>query len=185
MKKILALVLCAVLAFGAMSLTACGSAAPAAESGAGADDGALTVAVVVAGKFGDRSFYDSSKEGLDRLVADFGVAPITIECNNENHDIQMKNAAEKADVVVCVGWEFYNVESIAPDYPEVKWIWIDNATENPVENILNITYAQNEGSFLAGYIAAAVSESGVIGAVGGEDADTINDFIVGYEQGAE
>lgn len=185
MKKILALVLCAVLAFGAMSLTACGSAAPAAESGTGADDGALTVAVVVAGKFGDRSFYDSSKEGLDRLVADFGVAPITIECNNENHDIQMKNAAEKADVVVCVGWEFYNVESIAPDYPEVKWIWIDNATENPVENILNITYAQNEGSFLAGYIAAAVSESGVIGAVGGEDADTINDFIVGYEQGAE
>ena len=82
----------------------------------------------------------------------------------------MKNAAEKADVVVCVGWEFYNVETIALDYPEVKWIWIDNATSAPVENVLNITYAQNEGSFLAGYIAAAMSESGTVGAVGGEDA---------------
>ena len=51
--------------------------------------------------------------------------------------------------------------------------------------MLNITYAQNEGSFLAGYIAAAVSETGVVGAVGGEDAATINDFIVGYTQGAE
>lgn len=30
-----------------------------------------------------------------------------------------------------------------------------------------------------------MSESGVIGAVGGEDSDTINDFIVGYKQGAE
>ena len=30
----------------------------------------------------------------------------------------MKNAAEQANVVVCVGWEFYNVETIAPDYPE-------------------------------------------------------------------
>ena len=86
---------------------------------------------------------------------------------------------------MCVGWEFYNVETIAPDYPEVNWIWVDNATSAPVSNVLNITYAQNEGSFLAGYIAAAVSETGVVGAVGGEDADTINDFIVGYTQGAE
>ncbi len=145
----------------------------------------LTVAVVVAGTFGDRSFYDSSKAGLDRLVAEKGVNGITIECNNENHDIQLRNAAEKADVVVGVGWEFYNIEEIAPDYPEVKFIWIDNATYEPVENLLNITYAQNEGSFLAGYIAAAVSTTGIVGAVGGEDADTINDFIAGYKQGAE
>lgn len=184
MKKTLALILCLVMAFSCAALTACGgNDAPAAN--APADSDALKVAVVVAGKFGDRSFYDSSKAGLDKLVADFGVEPITIECNNENHDIQMKNAAENADVVVCVGWEFYNVETIAPDYPEVKWIWIDNATSAPVENVLNITYAQNEGSFLAGYIAAAVSESGTVGAVGGEDADTINDFIVGFEQGAK
>ena len=67
----------------------------------------------------------------------------------------------------------------------MKFIWIDNATSEPVANVLNITYAQNEGSFLAGYIAAAMSESGTVGAVGGEDSDTINDFIVGYTQGAE
>lgn len=97
----------------------------------------------------------------------------------------MKNAADQADVVVCVGWEFYDVETIAPEYPNVKFIWIDNATSEPVANVLNITYAQNEGSFLAGYIAAAMSESGTVGAVGGEDSDTINDFIVGYTQGAE
>ena len=52
----------------------------------------------------------------------------TIECNNENHATQMKNAADQADVVVCVGWEFYDVETIAPEYPNVKFIWIDNAT---------------------------------------------------------
>ena len=148
----------------------------------GASD--LTLALVVAGSFGDRSFYDSSKQGVERLAADQGLKTISIECNNENHDAQMRNAADQADIVVCVGWEFYDIEGIAPEYPNVHWIWIDNATEAPVENVLNITYAQNEGSFLAGYIAAAVSESGVIGAVGGEDSDTINDFIVGYRQGA-
>ena len=184
MKKLLSVLLCAVMV---LSLAACGKKenSPTPGPDPNGETEGLTVALVVAGKLGDRSFYDSSKEGLDRMVADLGVTPIVIECNNENHDIQMKNAAEKANIVVCVGWEFYNVETIAPDYPEVNWIWVANATSAPVSNVLNITYAQNEGSFLAGYIAAAVSETGVVGAVGGEDADTINDFIVGYKQGAE
>ena len=145
----------------------------------------LKVGLVVAGAFGDRSFYDSSKEGVDALAKDYGVQVSTIECNNENHEAQMRNAADSNEIVICVGWEFYDVETVAADYPDVHFIWIDNATSQPVENILNITYAQNEGSFLAGYIAAAMSESGVVGAVGGEDSDTINDFIVGYKQGAQ
>ena len=184
MKKLLSVLLCAVMV---LSLAACGKKenAPTPGPDPNGETEGLTVALVVAGKLGDRSFYDSSKEGLDRMVADLGVTPIVIECNNENHDIQMKNAAEKANIVVCVGWEFYNVETIAPDYPEVNWIWVDNATSAPVSNVLNITYAQNEGSFLAGYIAAKMSQTGVVGAVGGEDTDTINDFIVGYTQGAQ
>ncbi len=182
MKRLIATVLAlALLLCAAAMLGGCGK-----DGNNGTSDNAdVTMALVVAGKFGDRSFYDSSKEGADRLTNDLGVKVTTIECNNENHDAQMKNAAENADIVVCVGWEFYNVETIAPEYPNVKWIWIDNATSAPVANVLNITYAQNEGSFLAGYIAAAMSESGVVGAVGGEDSATINDFIVGYKQGAE
>ncbi|MCI7096506.1 MAG: BMP family ABC transporter substrate-binding protein [Clostridiales bacterium] len=177
MKKILALTLCVLLTVG--MLAGCGG------SGAGDDaSGNLTVALVVAGTFGDRSFYDSSKEGCDRLAQE-GVTVKTIECNNENHMQQIYNAADAADVVVLVGWEFYDVETIAPEYPNVKFIWIDNATSAPVANVLNITYAQNEGSFLAGYIAAKLSQSGVIGVVGGEDSDTINDFVVGYKQGAQ
>ena len=184
MKKLLSVLLCAVMV---LSLAACGKKenAPTPGPDPNGETEGLTVALVVAGKLGDRSFYDSSKEGLDRMVADLGVTPIVIECNNENHDIQMKNAAEKANIVVCVGWEFYDVETIAPEYPNVKFIWIDNATSEPVANVLNITYAQNEGSFLAGYIAAKMSQTGVVGAVGGEDTDTINDFIVGYTQGAK
>lgn len=141
--------------------------------------------LVVAGTFGDRSFYDSSKEGAERLAQEGLVTLSTIECNGENINNQMQNAAEKSDIVVCVGWEFYDIETIAPNYPNVEWIWIDNATSEPVDNVLNIVYKQNEGSFLAGYLAAAMSTSGVVGAVGGEDSDTINDFIVGFEQGAQ
>ena len=179
MKKLLAILLASVLILGLMA--GCGQ-----SQGNGNGDGEtnLTVAVVVAGTFGDRSFYDSSKEGADRLVEDFGITLKTIECNNNDHTQKIYDAADVADVVVLVGWEFFDVETVAPEYPETRFIWIDNATAAPVANVLNITYAQNEGSFLAGYIAARMSTTGVVGAVGGQDTDTINDFIVGYRQGA-
>ena len=177
MKKTLAMLLAVVMVLSIMLLAGCKDDTTTSAE--------LDMALVVAGNFGDRSFYDSSKEGAERLEKEFGVKVTYIECNNDSHTTQMQNAADKADVVVLVGWEFYEVNVIAPQYPNVKFIWIDNATSEPVANLLNITYAQNEGSFLAGYLAAAVSESGVVGAVGGEDSDTINDFIVGYEQGAK
>ncbi len=146
----------------------------------------ITVVIVVAGNFGDRSFYDSSKAGGERLAQDYSFVDVKyIECNNENHTMRMRNAAGMADIVVLVGWEFYDIEQVAPEYPNVKFIWIDNETYEPVANVLNIVYAQNEGSFLAGYIAAAMSKTGTVGAVGGEDSITINDFIVGFEQGAK
>jgi len=175
MKKMLALLLSAVMVLALFA--GCGST----DVQEGED---LTLALVVAGNFGDRSFYDSSNAGATRLEEE-GVTVKRIECGNDKHNDQIYNAAEAADIVVLVGWEFYEVENIAPEFPDVRFIWIDNATAAPVDNVLNITYAQNEGSFLAGYAAAKVSKTGVIGAMGGEDSATINDFIVGYTQGAK
>ena len=59
-------------------------------------------------------------------------------------------------------------------------------------NVYSMTYAQNQGSFLAGVFAAAITTSmmdgtndaPIIGAVGGQQIPVIDDFIVGYEQGA-
>jgi basic membrane protein A len=175
MKKMIAILLCIAL-MGCL-FAGCG------ENPAGAGKNGLTLALVVAGNFGDRSFYDSSNAGATKLEEE-GVTVKRIECGNEKHTEQIYNAADAADIVVLVGWEFYDVEAVATEYPDKKFIWIDNATSAPVANILNITYAQNEGSFLAGYVAAKLTESGVIGAMGGQDQDTINDFIVGYKQGA-
>ena len=175
MKKCIALLLTFVMV--ACLFAGCGE--QSAQNG-GSD---LTLALVVAGNFGDRSFYDSSNAGAAKLEEE-GVTVKRIECGNEKHTEQIYNAADAADIVVLVGWEFYDVETVATEYPDKKFIWIDNATSAPVANVLNITYAQNEGSFLAGYVAAKLTESGVIGAMGGQDQDTINDFIVGYKQGA-
>ncbi len=188
MKKAISLLLVVIVVLGAfVAFVGCSSddENPGNVGDAPADE-AVKVAVVVSAGFGDKSFNDSAKEGADRLAAEKGVSVSTIECNYEGIKQQLMNAAETSDFVVAVGWECYEVAEVAPEYPDTKFIFVDNPVDGieDIPNLLCITYAQNEGSFLAGYIAANMTKTGVIGAVGGEDIDTINDFIVGYEQGA-
>ena len=96
MKKFLALALVFVLALGL--LTGCGEAKQEPEGG----DEAVNVCVVVSSTLGDRSFNDSAKEGADKLAADYeNITISTIECNNENFDAQMQNAADTAKGKEC------------------------------------------------------------------------------------
>ena len=180
MKKLISTLLIVVMVLSVFTLAGCNNS----ES---ADEDQLTVCVVVSSAFGDKSFNDSAKEGADKLAEDYGVNVTTIECNEENYKQHMMDAAEVSDVVVPVGWQFYEIAEVAKEYPDTKLIWVDNPVDGieDLPNVLCILYAQNEGSFLAGYIAAKMSETGVVGAVGGEDVSTINDFLVGYEQGAK
>ena len=175
MKKLVSLVLALVMVFSM-------SVIPAMADG-------LSVAIVVAGTLGDRSFYDSANEGLTRLVADYGVTPKVIECKEDGslYESSLVSAAETCDVVVAVGWQFYDAldSGLAEEFPEVDFIFIDNELSGRGENLMSIIYAQNQGSFLVGYIAAKLTKTNKIGVVGGQDADTINDFIVGYEAGAK
>ncbi len=180
MKKCISLLLMIALVLALFGLVGCGQ-----EDST--DDDTLSLCVVVSAGFGDKSFNDSAQSGAEQLKEEKGISVSYIECNNEEIKQKLMNAAEAADIVVAVGWECYDISDVAPEYPDTKFIWVDNEAEGieDLDNVLCITYAQNEGSFLAGYIAAMMSETGVIGAVGGTDSVTINDFIVGYTQGAQ
>ena len=180
MKKSLSILIIFALIISAfVALTGCGG-------GDDADSEKLSVSVVVAGTFGDKSFNDYAKEGVEQLAEDKDVKVSYIECENEGIQQKLRDAADEVDIVVAVGWRCYEIASVAPEYKDTKFIWVDNVAEglSGIDNLLCITYAQNEGSFLAGYIAAKKSETGVIGVVGGEDSVVINDFIKGYTQGA-
>lgn len=175
MKKMLSLVLCI-----AMLLSVCLTA--------GAEEQPLKVGLCIAESLGDKGFYDSADEGLKRLGADYGVVGNVVECKNDGSQFLpvLATAAEQNDVVVAVGWQFWDaLVEVVPQMPETKFIFIDNAMDEIPENMLCITYKENEGSFLAGYIAMKISQTGVVGVVGGEDSATINNFIVGYTQGAK
>jgi len=173
----------------AMVMVGCAGNQPAeqSEEPAAEEDSALKVALVVAGGLGDRSFYDSSNEGLKMAIEKLGVEGKVLECKNDPtlYTDQLVQASTASDVVVVVGFEFYDViQEVAAEFPDKKYVYIDNIIEN-VENITCIDYKENEGSFLAGALAAMESKTGKIGMVGGMDIPVIRNFQVGYEAGAK
>lgn len=156
----------------------------------------LKVAMVVAGTLGDRSFYDSGNEGIERAVDELGIEAKVFECRNvpSAFSEQIIAAAQSYGVVFTIGWELVDpLLEIAPEFPDVKFIHIDAAIEG-VPNVSSIDYLENEGSFVAGAMAALMTTKegddklnpeAVIGAVGGMDIPVIRNFVAGYEAGAK
>ncbi len=178
-----------LLIVGAMLITACGGAA----AGPKADD-KVKAAFVIGGTLGDKSFIDSADRGLKKAVADFGIEYVPIEASSDpaKIDAAFTDALndESIDIIIqSQGDLTEKLLEIAPKYPEKKFVIFDNPFDfekcpECKANVYAIQYAQNEGSYLAGYYAGLMSESKIIGAVGGQDIPVIQDFMIGYKQGA-
>lgn len=194
MKKILSLLLVMTLVMG--TLAGCSSDSGDKDAGENADGGKekLKVALIYSGFLGDKSFNDSAHEGALRAVEDFGIELKEMESKEpaewESNFVAM--AADGYDLVIGVSTQFEEiVAKHAPDFPDTKFAIIDGVVKGA--NVASSTFAQNEGSFLAGAAAAmfttktdieGVNEEKVIGWVGGLDIPVLADFFTGYKQGA-
>src|ERR1044072_8778462 len=89
--------------------------------------------------------------------------------------------------IIAVGFAHSeSVGKVAQDYPEVHFALIDSFTEgtDTGDNIANLTFAENEGSFLVGAAAALKSKTKNVGFVGGVNTPLIQKFEAGYTAGA-
>ena len=179
-----------LLAITALVLTSC---APAAEEAPVSEEGTLKVINLINGVLGDKSFFDSAERGVKKASEEFDIEYKTIELGIDPAawEAGLEDAAENEeyDVFILGTWQMTEfLEKIAHKYPD-KYFFIYDAPVNPENceegctNVYGIAYKQNEGSYLAGLYAGLMTETGIVGAVGGQDIPVINDFIVGYEQG--
>ncbi len=146
-----------------------------------------TIAYVNTG-LGDMSFNDSGEEGMEVLRA-AGYDVKTVETGNDASgflDTMYDLLDTGYDYVIASSTYQEQIEEIAGEYPDTKFVLFDINSDSEVaaDNILYIYFKQNESSYLGGIVAAGLSQTGAIGAIGGVENPVIKDFITGYVDGA-
>ncbi|TVR20955.1 MAG: BMP family ABC transporter substrate-binding protein [Nitriliruptor sp.] len=153
------------------------------EPAAGADyRGCL---VTDQGGVDDASFNETAWAGLQQAEAELGVDIAVLESNSEA-DFEPNIQAfvdQDCDLIVTVGFLLGETTQAAADAnPDQLFAIVDEGIEG--DNLLGLTFATEQAGFLAGYVAAAMTESGIIGTYGGINIPPVTVFMDGYLAGA-
>lgn len=75
------------------------------------------------------------------------------------------------------------LKRVAPESPDTKFGLFDATYDEIPENVTTVTFREQEGSFLAGYIAGRTTSNNILGFLGGEENEISKKFEYGYKAG--
>lgn len=158
-------------------------------SGTGSTGAKIKVGLVTdVGRLNDKSFNQSSWEGVQRAKDELGIEANYIETVDPK-DYQ-KNLAqfidEDYDAIVTVGFAMGEATiEAAKANPDIKFIGVDQFQAEELPNVAGIIFDEDKAGYLAGVLAASISKSNNIGAVlGTDDVPPVWKFGEGYKAGA-
>ena len=140
------------------------------------------------GGFDDKSFNQTSHDGLLLAKEQYGVQTGEIESQSdaEYADNIQAMVKEGCKSITTVGFLLGDAtEAAAKKNPDVDFSIIDFAYEKAPANLKGLTFDTAQPSYLAGYLAAAESESGIVGTFGGLNIPTVTIFMEGFRKGVE
>ena len=191
--------LASALLAGALVLTACGGSSdtsstdttPGSDSSSSAAKSDLKVGLAYdIGGRGDQSFNDAAARGLDKAKTDLGIEAKELEASNGEPESAKEErlrvlATAGYNPVIAVGFAYSgSVAKVAKEMPDTKFAIIDDAAAVG-DNIANLLFASEQGSYLVGVAAALKTKTNNIGFVGGVDVPLINTFQAGFEAGVK
>ena len=131
--------------------------------------------------------------GLDAAASTYGVqtAKVQSKADSDYADNLATLANEGCNEVTSVGFLLAtDTLDAAKKNTDVDFAIIDNAymdeKGNPIEipaNLKELTFQTDQAAYLAGYLAAGTSKSGVIGTLGGLQIPTVTIFMDGFLAG--
>jgi basic membrane protein A len=188
------------------TLTACGGGGnPCEVAEESANENGISVGIAFdVGGIGDKSFNDAAKRGFDQAVEEGLVSEATCIEPNESGSNRDENllalADDGFDLVFGIGFAFSpTVNENAGDYAEQHFAVIDGYATCPPEfcsdipnpapaNVTDLTFKEEEGSFLVGVAGALKAQElgcETVGFLGGQTGQLIGKFQTGYIQGVE
>lgn len=163
---------------------------------------AKKIVLLVSGNLGDRSFFDSGVAGFDEIKKQHGegveIKVIEMGFDQTKWLPTLEDVSEQGyDLIYVITFQMVDpLADVAARYPDQKYVLIDGTMDyagGQFENVYSVLFKQNEGSYLAGMLAAGLVRDGAVatdqgaalGFLGGLDIPVINDFLIGYIEGAQ
>jgi basic membrane protein A len=189
-------ILCASGAAAVLLAAGCGgssSSSGSTSTSAGKSGSGKVVALVSdIGRFNDRGFNQSQKEGLEKAHNELGVETLPLQSNSTSDYIPNLSTAvrKKADLTISAGFLLADAtNTVAMRNPNLHFAITDyDVTGTPFngrKNVEGLTYAANESGCLVGYLAAEMAKKQggkqIIGAVGGLKIPPVDIWIAGYQ----
>ncbi|WP_146552083.1 BMP family protein [Rummeliibacillus sp. SL167] len=189
-KRKIGLALSALLASGTL-LAACGND-NAGDSKKNNKDSFSVGMVTDIGGIDDRSFNQSTWEGLEQFGKDNGLSKGNggydyLQSSSESdYNTNLNSLIRRNfDLVFAVGYNLHDsVAEVAKQQKDAKIAIIDSVVEGQ-DNVASIMFKANEASYLAGVAAALQSKTGKIGFIGGMEGDIVGGFEAGFVAGAK
>jgi basic membrane protein A len=190
----------AVLAILAMVAAACsddgGDEGGGGETGGGGElpgAGMTGCMVTDTGGIDDKSFNATAHAGLEQAEAELGVEVSVLESQTADDfapNIQTL-VDQDCDLIVTVGFLLGDATAAsAQDNPDQNFAIVDvdffdsEAGEDiTFDNVKELTFATDQAAFLAGYLAAGMTESGTVGTFGGINIPPVTIFMNGFAAG--
>ena len=165
----------------------------ATTPGSGGSGAKLRVGLVTdVGRLNDKSFNQSSWEGVLQAQKELGIEAKSIETADTKD--YAKNigqfVSDKYDVIVTVGFNLSEATTkAAQENPNIKFIGVDqfqDPSKPVIPNLAGLVFEEDKAGYLAGALAASISKSGKIGAVcGTDDVPPVWRYGEGYKAGAK
>ncbi|MGH3446750.1 MAG: BMP family lipoprotein [Nocardioidaceae bacterium] len=162
------------------------SSAPATNNASNAKFKACMVSD--SGGFDDKSFNQTSYKGLTDAVAKLGISKAQIESHTDSDYKDNVNAmiSQHCNIIVTVGFKLAKVTlKAAKSHPKIDFAIVDNAYKpgEAPSNLKSLTFNTAQSSYLAGYLAAGMTKSGIVGTFGGLNIPTVTIYMDGFEEG--
>lgn len=170
------------LVAASVALAGCAPAPEADDDGATAD-GCVRM-VTNSGGLEDRSFNQSSWEGLQQAEEEYGVEAEALVSTSET-DLA-PNVQQAVDsgcgLIVTVGYELADATlDQAGRNPDLAFAIVDESVE--ADNVKPVVFDTAQASYLAGYLAAGVTKTGVVATFGGGNQPPVTLFMDGFVDG--
>lgn len=143
------------------------------------------VALLTPGPISDLSWNHSAFVGLERIRDSLGaeIRHVQTKTPAEFEENFRQFGAAGFSLVFGHGFEFQDAaQRVGPEFPDA--IYVTTGGMGTGANIAAMSFAFEEPSYLAGMAAAAVSRSGVIGAIGGTELPPVKSSFDAFAAGA-